>query len=86
MPDLYFKKATLYVSAFFINVLVNLSYKERGILEEALSFRQVHKKFKLTEESQIAKKIYFIIYIRNFASNETKTKINLNPIFINFRY
>lgn len=43
-----------------IGNLVELSEEERDILREAFKFRKVPKKFKLVEEGQVAKEVYFI--------------------------
>lgn len=53
----------LYMYQLFHSTLKNLvalSEKEKAILEEAFVFRQVPRKFKLTEEGQVAKEVYFI--------------------------
>ncbi len=43
-----------------INQITSLNHKERRIFEEAFTFRQVPKKFRLIEEGNIAKELYFV--------------------------
>ncbi|MBS1778652.1 MAG: Crp/Fnr family transcriptional regulator [Bacteroidetes bacterium] len=40
--------------------IVSFTEKEKAIIEGAFTFRQVPKKFKLTEEGKIARELYFI--------------------------
>jgi CRP/FNR family transcriptional regulator, anaerobic regulatory protein len=41
--------------------LVSLTEKEKRVLEDAIPFRQVPKKFILADEGRIAKELYFIV-------------------------
>jgi CRP-like cAMP-binding protein len=41
--------------------IVSFTENEKQILEDAFTFRQVPKKFKLTEEGKIARELYFIL-------------------------
>lgn len=45
----------------YIEKVVPFSDKEKAIIESAFSFRQVPRKFKLTEEGKIARELYFIV-------------------------
>ena len=45
----------------YILPFVSFTEKEKGVLEDAFTFRQVPKKFILTEEGKIARELYFII-------------------------
>jgi CRP-like cAMP-binding protein len=45
----------------YIKPFVTFSEQEKRVLEDAFTFRQVPKKFKLTEEGKIAKELYFIL-------------------------
>jgi CRP-like cAMP-binding protein len=43
-----------------ISKIVSFTEKEKQVIENAFTFRQVPKKFKLAEEGKIAKELYFI--------------------------
>jgi CRP-like cAMP-binding protein len=45
----------------YTSSIVAFTESEKQILEDAFTFRQVPKKFKLTEEGKIAKEVYFIL-------------------------
>lgn len=45
----------------YTNKIITFTDADKNILESAFSFRQVPKKFKLTEEGKIAKELYFIV-------------------------
>jgi CRP-like cAMP-binding protein len=45
----------------FIDRIVPFTEKEKSRLESAFSFRQVPKKFKLSEEGKVARELYFIV-------------------------
>lgn len=44
-----------------IDQIVPFSDKEKALMESSFSFRQVPKKFKLTEEGKVARELYFIV-------------------------
>jgi len=45
----------------FASSIISFTEDEKQILEDAFIFRQVPKKFKLTEEGKIARELYFIM-------------------------
>jgi CRP-like cAMP-binding protein len=45
----------------YTNKIITFTESEKQILEDAFTFRQVPKKFKLTEEGKIAKELYFVL-------------------------
>lgn len=45
----------------YILPFVSLTEKEKGLLEDAFTFRQVPKKFILAEEGRVSKELYFIV-------------------------
>lgn len=45
----------------YIEQIVSFTDKEKAIIENAFTFRQVPKKFKLTEEGKTARELYFIV-------------------------
>jgi CRP/FNR family transcriptional regulator, anaerobic regulatory protein len=45
----------------YIQPFVTFTESEKRVLENAFSFRQVPKKFKLTEEGKVAKELYYIL-------------------------
>jgi CRP-like cAMP-binding protein len=45
----------------YISSIVTFTESEKQVLEDAFTFRQVPKKFKLSEEGKIAKELYFIL-------------------------
>jgi CRP-like cAMP-binding protein len=45
----------------YTNQIITFTESEKQILEDAFTFRQVPKKFKLTEEGKIAKELYFVL-------------------------
>jgi CRP-like cAMP-binding protein len=49
-------------TAFYETIasIVSFTLKEKQLIENAFSFRQVPKKFKLAEEGKIAREIYFV--------------------------
>ena len=45
----------------YISQVVSFTDKEKAILENAFTFREVPRKYKLTEEGKIARELYFIV-------------------------
>jgi CRP-like cAMP-binding protein len=45
----------------YISQVVSFTDKEKTILENAFTFREVPRKYKLTEEGKIARELYFIV-------------------------
>jgi CRP-like cAMP-binding protein len=45
----------------YTNQIIPFTESERQILEDAFTFCQVPRRFKLTEEGKIAKELYFIL-------------------------
>jgi CRP-like cAMP-binding protein len=45
----------------YTNQIISFTESEKQILEDAFTFRQVPRKFKLTEEGKIARELYFVL-------------------------